>query len=65
MRPHWRVSGLLLLGTGLLIHGLIAVQHNFSDDITDPRDLIYWVYAVAVFLRAAVIVRYFGTKKAD
>lgn len=57
--PHWRVAGLLLLGTGLLLHGVIALDHNG----TDPRVWVYWVYAVAVLLRAAVVVRYFGTKK--
>lgn len=56
--PHWRVAGLLLLGTGLVLHGVIALYHNG----TDPRVWVYWVYAVAVLLRAAVVVRYFGTK---
>lgn len=57
-RPHWRVAGLILLATGLLLQGTIAVQHGVSD----PRVFIYWVYAVAVGLRVAAVIRYFGTK---
>lgn len=59
-KPHWRVAGLILLGTGLLLQGALALQNG----LPDPRVFIYWVYAAAVLLRAAVVVRYFGTKTA-
>lgn len=58
-KPHWRVAGLLLLGTGLLLEALVALTYPI-----EPRSFVYAVYAVAVFLRAAVIVRYFGTRTA-
>ena len=63
LKPHWRVAGLLLLCSGLVIQGAVVVQHATIDSLWEPRTLVYWVYAVAVGLRAAVIVRYYGTRK--
>lgn len=50
--PRWRVPGLLLLATGLLMQGLAGAVLS-----TDIRTLCYFIYCGACVARALLIFR--------
>lgn len=49
---RWRVAGLILLTTGLIMQGIAAATFEL-----EPRVAVYAVYAAACFLRAALLTQ--------
>jgi hypothetical protein len=50
LQKRWRVAGLVLLATGLLMEGIGAATFEFS-----PRVLVYFVYCAACASRAYLL----------
>lgn len=50
--PRWRATGLTLLGTCLIMHGIGAMYNGF-----EARDLVYFIFSAACFLRVGYFIR--------
>jgi threonine/homoserine/homoserine lactone efflux protein len=51
-KPAYRMAGLILLGTGLVMNGVAALSGTL-----EPRDLNYFVFAAACFFRVYDLFR--------